>query len=76
MLREIESIDLLFFRGAMDSLSRRASATRLPVISRIAPSLASEGIIVRALPMAGALALVAVGLLLTLSALGRPVLSL
>jgi ABC-type nickel/cobalt efflux system permease component RcnA len=70
------SLGLLFFRGAMDGLSRRVSATRLPIISRIAPSLAGEGIIVRALPMAGALALVVVGVLLTLSALGQPVVSL
>jgi hypothetical protein len=60
----------------MDGLSRRASATRLPVISRIAPSLAAEGLVVRALPMAGAVALVAVGLLLTLSALGRPIVAI
>jgi nickel/cobalt exporter len=70
------SLGLLFFRGAMDGLSRLASATRVPIISRIAPSLAGEGVIVRALPMAGALALVAVGLLLTLSALGQPIVSL
>ena len=70
------SLGLLFFRGAMDGLSRRASATRLPIISRIAPSLASEGVVVRTLPMAGALALVGVGLLLTLSALGQPIVSL
>lgn len=70
------SLGLLFFHGAMDGLSRRASATRLPVISRIAPSLAGEGIVVRALPMVGALALVVVGLLLTLSALGQPIVSL
>lgn len=70
------SLCLLFFRGAMDGLSRRASTTRLPIIPRIAPSLTGEGMIARALPMAGALALVVVGLLLTLSALGQPVVSL
>ena len=70
------SLGLLFFRGAMDGLSRRGSAMRLPIISRIAPSLASEGVVVRTLPMAGALALVVVGLLLTLSALGQPIVSL
>jgi nickel/cobalt transporter (NicO) family protein len=67
------SLGLLFFRQAMDGVSRRVSSTRVPFVSRIAPSLTSEGPIVRALPMAGAIALVAVGLLLTLRALGQPV---
>jgi ABC-type nickel/cobalt efflux system permease component RcnA len=67
------SLGLLFFRQTMDGVSRRVSSTRVPFISRIAPSLTSEGIIVRALPMAGAIALVTVGLLLTLRALGQPV---
>ena len=67
------SLGLLFFRQAMDGVSRRVSSTRVPFVSRIAPSLTSEGIVVRALPMAGAIALVVVGLLLTLRALGQPV---
>jgi nickel/cobalt transporter (NicO) family protein len=67
------SLGLLFFRQAMDGISRMASTTHLPLVSRIAPSLTSEGLIVRVLPMAGAIALVAVGLLLTLRALGQPV---
>ena len=67
------SLGLLFFRQAMNGVSRRVSSTRVPFVSRIAPSLTSEGIVVRALPMAGAIALVAVGLLLTLRALGQPV---
>jgi nickel/cobalt transporter (NicO) family protein len=66
------SLGLLFFRHAMDGVSRRVSSTRVPFVSRIAPSLTSEGIIVRALPMVGAIALVTVGLLLTLRAVGQP----
>jgi ABC-type nickel/cobalt efflux system permease component RcnA len=67
------SLGLLVFRRAMDRFSRRISSTRVPLLSRVAPSLTSEGVVVRALPMAGALALVAVGLMLTLRALGQPV---
>ena len=70
------SLGLLFFRGAMDGLSRRVSMTRLPFVASIAPSLSSEGIVVRALPMVGATALLVVGVLLTLSALGRPIVSI
>jgi ABC-type nickel/cobalt efflux system permease component RcnA len=67
------SLGLLVFRRAMDRFSHRIASGRVPLLSRVVPSLTSEGVVVRALPMAGALALVAVGLLLTLRALGQPV---
>lgn len=67
------SLGLLFFRQVVDACGQRVSTTRLPFVSRLAPAITSEGIIVRALPMTGAIALVGVGTLLTLSALGQPV---
>jgi nickel/cobalt transporter (NicO) family protein len=69
------SLGLLVFRGVMDSMSARISSTRVPFVARWATSLSSEGILVRTLPMAGAVALVVVGLLLTLRALGQPVIN-
>jgi ABC-type nickel/cobalt efflux system permease component RcnA len=70
------SLGLLVFRGAMDGLSSRLRATQVPFVSGLAPSLSGEGIVVRTLPIVGAVALLVVGLLITLDALGRPIVSL
>ncbi|MEO8456689.1 MAG: hypothetical protein ABI559_02645 [Chloroflexota bacterium] len=70
------SLGLLFFRGAMERLSSRTSVSRFPLVSRLAPSLSADGALVRALPMAGAVALVVVGSLLTLAALGQPIITI
>jgi len=70
------SLVLLFFRRAMDGLSHRAATTRLPLAPRLVASLSGEGAAMRALPMTGALALVAVGVLLTLRALGQPIVAI
>jgi nickel/cobalt transporter (NicO) family protein len=70
------SLGLLVFRGVMDGLSRRITASRVPILSRMASGMSAEGAIVRAFPTVGAVALVSVGVLLTLSALGQPVVTI
>ena len=70
------SLGLLFFKQAMDAVGRRAQMLNVPLVPRIAGSFSAEGAAMRVLPLTGAFVLVAVGIALTLRALGQPGMSL
>jgi ABC-type nickel/cobalt efflux system permease component RcnA len=65
------SVGLLGLKQVMDSVSRRARSLNVPYVSQMAGALSGGGIVMRALPLTGAIALLAVGLVLTLRALGQ-----
>ena len=70
------SLGLLFFKQAIDAMTRRAESLRLPLAQRVVRSFSGDGMAMQALPLTGAVALVIVGILLTLRALGQPGMSL
>lgn len=70
------SLGLLFFKQAIDAMTRRAESLRLPLARRVVSSFSGDGVAMQALPLTGAVALVIVGILLTLRALGQPGMSL
>lgn len=65
------SLFLLYAQQIMDRAAQRLSGLRLPVIGPVGSQLSSEGTLVRVLPLGGAMALVLVGLVLTVRALGQ-----
>ncbi len=66
------SLALLVFKQVMDGASRRAQSWKLPYAGNVAGAFTSEGVMMRALPLTGAVLLLGVGVVLTLRALGEP----
>ena len=60
----------------MGSLPAATASPRRPVLGWAAAAMSPDGAMMRVVPVAGALALVAVGSVLTLRALSAPMLSL
>lgn len=69
-------LGLVYARGFLDWLSSRHGAGGAPLLGRAAALVSPEGVLLRIVPVGGALALVAVGTVLTLRALAEPSLPL